>query len=176
MQDWQHPCCGPPRKTGDLMTVSLRFAGKVENSGEESGIESGRQGDMVIVGPARDARCPQPGRIVQIGSLAFGVETKLTGSRLRCTGKLWEERHVQGQPPIGVTTGPMTSVRWRPAILDRRGDNTDVVVGYQDGHLFHNTEKLPDAKRAQSPWVFVFTLEVDTEESGSPRPLSPPRF
>lgn len=148
--DWEHECCGPDRRVGDIVTVNLVFEGEVERTAEADRVESRYSGDMVLVSEAHDARESQPGSVVRLGDLAFGVAGKDRDGRIRCTGQLWEDRHG-GVGPWAETTGRVTGIRWRPARYELTAEGSRARVGYDEGRVIYNTVKRPRRERRRRP-------------------------
>jgi hypothetical protein len=171
LADWEHECCGDRRKVGDEITVALTFVGALEPIEDYESVLALDDGEMLIAG---EVEAGSYGCVVRSGAVRFGVRDELAVSeRVRCQGRLWEVRHeIEGSD---VTTGRVTGIRWRPALLDDEWR----VVGYEAGPVIYNTDTRPEKPRMMSfgpvsvplppsaaelrtrrAWAFVFTIEV----------------
>ena len=169
--DWEHECCGDQRKVGDRITVSLSFTGSAESSDDPDVVQPVLDGQMVIVGEARRSVGTEPGWVVRSGDVEFGFPGDLDGPRVRCAGKLWEERHGSpgGGPAIGQVTGRISGMRWHPAMYERTSDGHS-VVGYGEPTVISSTTKYPGFPRPVSPGLARLSEAL---KRGDPIAISP---
>lgn len=148
---WEHECCGDQRKVGDKVRVPLWFEDVPTPSEDPEGTETLWDGSMVVVGHVTNRRASQPFLLIDAGSLTVACRRRFAGERLRCEGKLWEERHEQSVPEV---KGTITAIRWHKALYEKI-DEGHRVIGYEKPTVIYNTNKYPgyppppDPKRAQ---------------------------
>lgn len=154
LDHWEHECCGDQRKVGDSITVTLSLEGSAEPSNEADLVQSDPDGEMVIIGEARRSMDTEPGLVVRSGDVEFGFPGDISTARVRCVGKLWEERHGSpgGGPATGEVTGRITGLQWHPATYEKlAGSNTR--VGFGSPTVIYNTNKFPGYPKPTSPGI-----------------------
>lgn len=151
LDNWEHECCGDQRKVGDTVSVSL-WCEDVPTPTEDSvGVASLWDGSMVVVGDVTNLRASQPFLLIDAGALTVACRRRFAGDRLRCEGKLWEERHEE---PVPEVQGTITGMRWHEAVYEKTNEGHR-VIGYEKPTAIYNTNKFPgypppeDPKRAQ---------------------------
>lgn len=102
-------------------------------------------GEMSIVGHATQSLDTEPGSVVTSGEVSFGIPDIYVDAQLRCTGKLWEERHgsPEGGAAVGRTTGRVLAILGHPATYERVGERSWTRVGFGSGLFVEDTDSYP---------------------------------
>jgi hypothetical protein len=149
--DWEHECCGDQRKVGDTVRVPLWFEDVPLSTKDPIGVEPLWDGSMVVVGDVTNRRASQSFLLIDSGTVTVACRRRFVGERLRCEGRLWEERHEESVPEV---KGKITGMRWHKALYEKT-DEGHRVIGYEKPTVICNTNKYPgypapeDPKRAE---------------------------
>lgn len=162
VHDWVHECCGETRRVGDTLDLELTFAGDaVADDGPDS-VDVLPGGRISIVGAVdglaglAEGNHTEGTRIAS-GGMKFAFTGGSPAARVRCTGELEEVRHGF---PSGLTTGLLTGIQWRPAIMRRVDAVSFAVEGYETGQELASTEDRPI--EGPENWAFVLTLRIES--------------
>ena len=141
LANWEHQCCGESRKVGDVITAPVCCDGStVELTAEPRSTEARPDGSMMLVGEVSDFNHAQPAWVIDTGCVKVAWRGKYPGVRVRCSGKLWEERHGPDSYSMPLT-GRLTGIRWHKAAYEPDGEGR--VVGYERETVIYNTNKYP---------------------------------
>jgi hypothetical protein len=112
LQSWEHECCGPERRVGETVEVTLSFDGEVTPTDATPLIESYRNGQSRIVGDIDRHVGSFTGYLVHGPEVTFAVtQGNPPGNRVECNGRLWEERHGPTEwPPSTLNAGQIEEI------------------------------------------------------------------
>jgi hypothetical protein len=147
LDDWEHDCCGDFRAVGDFITVRLHLSkeGVVVASDDDDLVAPLPDGQMLLIGESRESVDTEPGWILRTSGVDIGYVGERTAPRACLRGEILESRHgsPDGGPPVGLVTGQIRSIRWRPNITETVGPREQKVVGYGDGVDVNDTNSYP---------------------------------
>ena len=96
-------------------------------------------GEMLLIGETHPT-ISESGWVVRVGRVEVGVRDSEMGARVRCKGKLWEQRHDwPGGPATGRVTGRISTILVHKAIFEKKEDRVHEVVGYEEGEEVSST-------------------------------------
>jgi hypothetical protein len=162
---WVHDCCGIPRHVDERVELRLTFDGEMVAADGPEVIRLLEDGEVsivgTVVGPVGHPGDHTAGTLIKSGAVQFAVAEDVAAARVRCDGKLWEERHGY---PSGVTRGRLVDIRWRPAVLRQVADRASSIEGYrafsiegfEQGERLTSTESKP--RGSSSSWAFELTV------------------
>jgi hypothetical protein len=169
LDDWEHQCCGDQRKVGDRIQVPLWFEDVPTPSDDPAGVESLRDGTMVLVGDVINRRASEPFLLIDAGVLTVACRRRFAGERLRCEGRLWEERHEE---PVPAVEGTITAMRWHKALYEKT-DEGHRVIGYEEPAVIYNTNKYPGYPPPEDPKRVAFREGVRSGKIKGPFTFQP---
>jgi hypothetical protein len=169
LDDWEHECCGDQRKVGDKVRVPLWFEDEPTVSEDAVSVESRWDGSMVVVGDVTNRRASQPFLLIKAGNVTVACRRRFAGKRLRCEGRLWEERHEDSAPEV---RGTITGMRWHKALYERTDDGHR-VTGYEQPTVIYNTNKYPGYPPPKDPKRTAFREAVKWDKVKGPFTFHP---
>lgn len=145
---WEHLCCGPRRRVGDQITLSLFVShdASLEACAHDPAVEVFDPGRVRVWGTGGAG-------VVRSGPLAFCVERgAVPEGPVRCEGRLCHTEH-----PVGAcyptTQGQIRAIRWHPSkIVEVAPGVRETWCDTQHGPCIESTDERPQA--AQGMFCF----------------------
>jgi hypothetical protein len=154
LQSWEHECCGPERRVGETVEVTLSFDGDVTTTDAVALFESDRNGRSRIVGEIDRQVGSFTGYLVHAPDVHFAVTRgNPPGDRVQCSGRLWEERHGPTEWPSSTLNVGQIEEIWYCTTGDAGGPETSTRI--------YNTSKRPPRS---GDWAFRFVVSIQKPE------------
>jgi hypothetical protein len=147
LDDWEHECCGDHRKVGDRIKVPLWFEDLAVTTDDEPVVKALPDGLMVVVGDVVNRKQSQPFLLVDAGQLTVACRQRFDGTRVRCEGRLWEERHEDSVPTV---KGTVIGMRWHKGLYEKTKEGHR-RIGFAEPTVIYNTDKFPGYPVPESP-------------------------
>jgi hypothetical protein len=167
LDDWEHECCGDHRKVGDRIKVPLWFGDLAVTTDDEPVVKPLPDGSMVVVGDVVNRKQSQPFLLVDAGQLTVAGRQRFDGTRVRCEGRQWEERHEESVPTV---KGTVIGMRWHKALYEKTKAGHR-RIGFAEPTVIYNTDKFTRLSGARVPKPAESPREREVRQGEGPHHL-----